>query len=115
VGDQALLLMAGLLRALIRPYDSAARWGGDEFLVLVMGCDDATLTALGTRICAAIAKFDGLTDHAGNLIGFSVSIGGVLVGDENLEGMIFKADQALYAAKAAGRGCLRLYTPNPGP
>lgn len=113
VGDQALLLMAELLRALIRPYDSAARWGGDEFLVLVMDCDRATLTALGTRICAAIAKSHGLSDHAGKLIGFSVSIGGVLVGDEDVEGMIFKADQALYAAKAAGRGCLRLCTVTP--
>jgi diguanylate cyclase (GGDEF)-like protein len=115
VGDQALLMMAELLRSLIRPYDSAARWGGDEFLVLVMDCDGATLTVLGERICAAIAKSHGLSDHAGKLIGLSASIGGVLVGDDDVEGMIIKADQALYAAKAAGRGCLRLYTPRTEP
>ena len=111
VGDQALVLMAELLRSLIRPYDSAARWGGDEFLVLVMDCDGATLTALGERICAAIAKSDGLTDHGGKLVRFGVSIGAVLVDGEDVQGMVFKADQALYAAKAAGRGCVRLFTP----
>jgi diguanylate cyclase (GGDEF)-like protein len=113
VGDQALVLMTELLRSLIRPYDSAARWGGDEFLVLVMDCDNDALTALGERICAAIAKFDGLTDHTGNLVRFGVSIGGVVVRDEDVQGMVFKADQALYAAKAAGRGCVRLFTPGP--
>jgi diguanylate cyclase (GGDEF)-like protein len=109
VGDRALVLMAELLRALIRPYDSAARWGGDEFLVLVMDCDEAILTALGERICAAIAKCDGLKDHAGKLVNFSVSIGGVLVDGEDVQAMVFKADQALYAAKTAGRGCVRLF------
>jgi diguanylate cyclase (GGDEF)-like protein len=115
VGDRALELMAELLRALIRPYDSAARWGGDEFLVLVMDCDEPILTALGERICAAIAKCEGLSDHAGKLVRFSVSIGGILVEGEDVQAMVFKADQALYAAKAAGRGCVRLFTPDPVP
>jgi diguanylate cyclase (GGDEF)-like protein len=113
VGDQALMLMAELLRSLIRPYDSAARWGGDEFLVLVTDCDGDALMALGERVCAAIAKSDGLTDHAGKLVRFGVSIGGVLVGDEDVQRMVFKADQALYAAKAAGRGCVRLCPQDP--
>jgi diguanylate cyclase (GGDEF)-like protein len=114
VGDRALVLMAELLRALIRPYDSAARWGGDEFLVLVMDCDEAILTALGERICAAIAQCDGLSDHAGKLVNFSVSIGGVLVDGEDVQAMVFKADQALYAAKTAGRGCVRLFKQGTG-
>lgn len=115
VGDRALVLMAELLRALIRPYDSAARWGGDEFLVLVIDCDEPILMALGERICAAIAQCNGLNDHAGKLLSFSVSIGGILVGGEDVQAMVFKADQALYAAKAAGRGCVRLFTPGPAP
>ena len=109
VGDQALILLAELIRTVIRPYDSAARWGGDEFLILVLGCDGATLQGLGERICTLIAETRRLTDHEGKPICLSVSIGGVLVSGDDVEGMISKADRALYAAKDAGRNCLRIF------
>ena len=110
VGDQALVLLAELIRTVIRPYDSAARWGGDEFLVLVANCDGATLRGLGERICALIGASRRLNAADGKPIRVGVSIGGVLVGSEDVEGMISRADQALYAAKDAGRNCFRLFT-----
>lgn len=114
VGDQALILLAELISTMIRPYDSAARWGGDEFLILAVDCDAATLKGLGERICTVIAETRRLTDHEGKAICLSVSIGGVLASNEDIEGMISKADQGLYAAKDAGRNCLRLFSPNAG-
>jgi diguanylate cyclase (GGDEF)-like protein len=113
VGDRALVLMAQLLRSVIRPYDSVARWGGDEFLVLVADCDSATLTMLGERICATIAKSRSLTDHAGNPVSVSVSIGGVLGANEDVQNMVFKADKSLYAAKTAGRGRVHIFASEP--
>jgi diguanylate cyclase (GGDEF)-like protein len=113
VGDQALVLVATLIRTVIRPYDSAARWGGDEFLILVMDCDATTLKQLGERICVVVAQTNGLTDAAGQPIRMSASIGGALVGDEDIESALFKTDQALYAAKDAGRNCLRLFASPP--
>ena len=111
VGDQALTLLAELIRTMTRPYDSAARWGGDEFLILVPNCDAVTLQRLGERICTIVALNRRLTDHAGNPISLSVSIGGALVSGDDVEGMISKADQGLYAAKHAGRNCFRLFNP----
>jgi diguanylate cyclase (GGDEF)-like protein len=108
VGDQALVLIAELIRSTIRPYDSAARWGGDEFLVLVQGCDAGTLERLGERLCAAVADTGLLLDGAGQSIALSLSIGGALADGEAIESVLSRADQALYAAKAAGRNCLRL-------
>ena len=108
VGDQALLLIAELMRAIIRPYDSAARWGGDEFLILLLDCDEATLTRLGERICTAVSETRRLSDLQNNPIRLSLSIGGTLVGLEDVESALVKADKALYAAKDAGRNGLRL-------
>lgn len=113
VGDQALVLVASLIRTVIRPYDSAARWGGDEFLILVMDCDAATLKQLGERICVVLAQTHRLTDAAGQPIRMSASIGGALVGDEDIESALLKTDRALYAAKDAGRNCLRLFVSPP--
>ena len=110
VGDQALVLLAELIGAVIRPYDSAARWGGDEFLILAANCDSATLQGLGERICALIGETRRLSEHAGKPIRLSVSIGGVLVNGDDVEGMVSRADQALYAAKDAGRNCFRLFS-----
>lgn len=109
VGDQALILIAELIHSIIRPYDSAARWGGDEFLILAVDCDAATLTRLGQRICTTVAETRRLTDHEDQPIRLTLSIGGALVGSEDAEVALSKADQALYAAKDAGRNCLRLF------
>ncbi|MES2879898.1 MAG: diguanylate cyclase [Pseudomonadota bacterium] len=108
-GDQALRLIAELIRAIIRPYDSAARWGGDEFLVLAMDCDEITLTRLGERIGAAVRETRHLSDQEGQPIALTLSIGATLVGLEDIERALAQADQAMYAAKDAGRNCLRLY------
>lgn len=108
-GDETLKSVADLIRSMIRIYDSAARWGGDEFLILVHGCDEAVLTGLGERIRRAVAEQRGLeTDGAAMPV--TVSVGGYLAGaGEGMESVLQKADQALYAAKAAGRDCFRLW------
>lgn len=109
MGDQALVTIAELIRSIIRPYDSAARWGGDEFLVLVHKCDAVSLAALGERIRAAVATSLQPVAADGRSLSLSVSIGGIVSrGDEGLERVLQRADRALYAAKEAGRDCLRM-------
>ncbi len=109
VGDQALLEVANQIRALIRPYDCAARWGGDEFLVLLQGANEAILMALGERIRSAVADAS-IPDITGGAVHLSVSLGGTLSGGgEARESLLQNADIALYAAKAAGRNCLRFH------
>lgn len=114
-GDKALVEIAGLIQAIIRPYDSAARWGGDEFLILIQDCDQDVLVTLGERIRTAISGQSGLSAPDGHPIPLSVSIGCNLAEtDGDLESLLQGADHALYAAKQAGRNCLRLHAPHTG-
>lgn len=108
VGDQALKVMAEIIRETLRPYDVASRWGGDEFLVLVQPADAETLHHIGTRLCHQITENRQVTTIDGDTIILSASIGGHLSRkNEPLDSLLQHADQALYAAKAAGRNCFR--------
>ena len=112
VGDEALKLVARTLQGLIRPYDVAARWGGDEFVVLMQTATPETLNTLGERIVQAVAEATGLHDAQGHPLRLSISVGGYLSQQgEGLDQLLQNADQALYAAKAAGRGCYRSRPP----
>ena len=102
--------MASLIRAVVRPYDSVARWGGDEYLVLAQAGDAADLEGLGERVRAAVADGCRLQGADGAPLRLTLSIGGYLArGGEDMEIMLQRADQALYAAKSAGRNCFRAW------
>jgi len=102
-GDEALAAVGRLLTASIRPYDCAARWGGDEFLVLLSPCDLDTLSSLSERIRSGVERSIELPGDNG----LTVSIGACLAypGD-SLVTILHRADQALYKAKAEGRNRL---------
>lgn len=104
-GDEALLAVGRLINAGIRPYDCAARWGGDEFLILLAPCDYDTLARLGERIRNSIETGIQLADETS----ITVSIGACLAGHgDAMERILQRADKALYAAKAEGRNRLRI-------
>lgn len=104
LGDDALKTVANLINSTIRPYDVAARWGGDEFLVLLQTADWPTLNALGERIRSAVTHHQRLANKAGQHVSLSVSIGGHIAYEgEPLESILQHADQALYVAKTGGR------------
>ena len=109
-GDEALMAVAELIRSLLRPYDSVARWGGDEYLVLTQASDANDLNSLGERIRSAIAATCHIESEAGARISLSVSVGAYFADSgEDMESMLQCADKALYEAKAAGRNCFRAY------
>ncbi len=100
-GDQALHLTARLIREHIRPYDSAARWGGDEFLILLQNCDQTLLDQLGERLRVTV---EHTRQENALLPPLTLSVGSCLAQPEQtLEQILACADQALYRAKAAGR------------
>lgn len=111
VGDQAILAVANLIRTTIRPYDSAARWGGDEFLILLAQADASSLQGLGERILQKVRETCQVGDEASGEAQLSISVGGYLYQPgEDFVSLLQKADKALYAAKNAGRNQLCLYS-----
>lgn len=102
-GDQALRAMATVLHAHTHPQDLCARFGGEEFCLLLDGLDEAASTLRLEQLRAAIAAQDvALGEHA---LRMTVSIGAchLQAGAGNLHELLCEADRQLYLAKAAGR------------
>ncbi len=106
-GDAALKTLAEIMRAGMRRYDWAGRWGGDEFLLVLPGAerDEAKTVAERLRLRFKQGKVQ-LADQ--NEIELKVSLGVASQGQtdgqqDSVENLIARADQALYQAKEGGR------------
>ena len=103
IGDRALEATADAIRTHLRLYDYAARWGGDEFLVLVKAPDEDVLHQLGQRLCYVLSHTELPLENAS--VGLSASIGGCFVRQgSSLNTVLAAGDKALYQAKSSGRG-----------
>ena len=100
-GDMALCHLAHLLKRLLRQTDVIARWGGEEFCLMLANLkpDAAIRTVERIRETIAAASFD----FDGQEIQFTVSIGLTINLGDSLEMMISEADELLYQAKENGR------------
>ena len=111
-GDEALRQVAQRLGGIVRQADTLARIGGDEFVLLICDLDDsaeAAACAVATKCIAAMAAPFPLRGE-NRVLG--VSIGAVLSQGEDMpEALLLAADQAMYQAKDAGRGCYVLGRP----
>ena len=104
-GDFVLESVGRILREQLRTEDCAARIGGDEFVVIVVGrSDPKTLQAIADRIIARVSEpmeFNGQPCHVSSSIGIVRSTDQV---SPSATQLLATADRALYAAKHAGRG-----------
>jgi diguanylate cyclase (GGDEF)-like protein len=102
VGDQVLIAIAKTAATLMRPGDTLARVGGEEFLVLLENASPASAWHIAQRLRIALAGCEVLA--AGATISFTVSIGLAAVGPrDTLRSVYNRADEALYRAKRGGR------------
>jgi diguanylate cyclase (GGDEF)-like protein len=99
-GDQALVVFARVLTETMREEDLLCRWGGEEFTVVLpdVDLDEAIATTERVREALALALLRGTTPRFTASFGVAHS-----AGDGDLEDLVRRADQALYAAKEAGR------------
>jgi diguanylate cyclase (GGDEF)-like protein len=101
-GDAVLRLVARWLGAAVRPQDLVARYGGDEFAVLLPDCTLEQATEIGERIRDLVVRQRG--DAPAGLPPVSLSIGAALHQHANtIEELMAAADAALYEAKRSGR------------
>ncbi len=104
-GDEALRWFAAAVGAAIRIYDHAGRYGGEEFLLVLTEIESG---GAAERLASLHASISNLHIHTREAeFGITCSLGATVFDpsarDESAEALLTAADQALYAAKAAGR------------
>ena len=101
-GDKVLQAVAAKLKSALRSYDTIGRYGGEEFLVISPGCDQAAIVRRAEHLRAAVASEPVVTPEGS--ISVSLSLGAAVSnGDTPQDQFLKAADEALYRAKRAGR------------
>jgi diguanylate cyclase (GGDEF)-like protein/PAS domain S-box-containing protein len=100
-GDQLLRTVAERLNETVRATDTVARFGGDEFAVLLDGADEALAVGVARRALAVLAEPSAV---AGRELQVAASIGIAVHREGGGDDLVRDADVAMYAAKDAGRG-----------
>jgi diguanylate cyclase (GGDEF)-like protein len=114
VGDQVLREVAKYVLGSVRPYDSAFRYGGEEFLLAMQSTGLAEAQEVAERLRQGIAEL-AIDVGMGLPLSITVSFGlASLDPHEFAETSVGRADLALYAAKSAGRNCMRVWDPAMG-
>ncbi len=110
IGDECLKAVANVIEStLTRPSDSAARFGGEEFVVILPETDAEGALHVAENIREAVQCHGVLVDQA--ILKVTVSIGAAAMipdKDKPPQEIIAIADQSLYLAKSAGRNCTRV-------
>lgn len=117
-GDRLLVAAAARIQSCVRQEDTVARFGGDEFVVLIeaLGCDEVSAATHAETVAEKIrAAFESPFDVSAGGRGFrtTCSIGVALFKGQELsiDELLKQADVALYQAKGAGRNMARFFSP----
>lgn len=112
VGDEVLREAARRMKVTMRCYDSLGRYGGEEFLVVLPGCDEVGAWMMGERVRRSVSDDAFAVGKA--MLPITCSIGcvtQVVGGNYDCDSLIRMADDALYGAKHAGRNRIEVAQP----
>lgn len=101
VGDQVLVKVAHILRETIRETDIAARYGGDEFVLVLDEVDADTAQGIGQRLQHQIEQWAAEQGHD---LGVSIGIGEVPTHGSDILALLHQVDQTMYRSKHAAEG-----------
>ncbi|HTO49672.1 MAG TPA: GGDEF domain-containing protein [Burkholderiales bacterium] len=115
VGDQVLVQVARVLKAALRPTDVLCRYGGEEFCILLPGVDALRAAVVSERIRFRVEAQagPGIRSIPGLRVTSSFGLSSMEFGAPSLKSLMEEADQALYAAKQAGRNKVVRYDEMP--
>jgi diguanylate cyclase (GGDEF)-like protein len=103
VGDAALMAIADSFRAVLRPYDLCARFGGDEFLVVLPETTQEEAVSVAERIKDALKAHPVEAPGGGFRVTTSIGAASLRDDDKRIGELIERADEAMYEAKRDGR------------
>jgi diguanylate cyclase (GGDEF)-like protein len=110
-GDEVLAVAAKRVSEVLRPSDTAARHGGDEFAILIEDIvDEAAALTVATRLADAL-RLPMPIGHAEVRIAASIGVAIGIAGRESTDDLLRNADVAMYAAKASSRGGAEIFRP----
>ncbi len=103
-GDVVLCQVASALQSSVRANDSVARMGGDEFVILLRGCDEQQAVAVAQKVVDVVSAREFVVDERLFRIGASVGVRTFNGGADSTDVFLHDADSACYQAKRRGRG-----------
>lgn len=113
-GDAVIRRVGELIAQTLRETDKVARFGGEEFVVLLREVSEHDAHELAERIRLIIAESVIPYDDKELSVTVSVGCAAITSHDRDVEELIERTDRALYAAKASGRNCIRIAPPQSG-
>jgi two-component system cell cycle response regulator len=106
-GDAVLKELGRRVRSQLRNYDGLGRYGGEEFLLVLPGCDLTVTLSRAEEIRRSIANLPFVSERGRSLV--TVSMGVTVAQNASLktyQALLHDADVALYCAKNRGRNCI---------
>jgi diguanylate cyclase (GGDEF)-like protein len=108
VGDSILKAVSETLLTMTRNIDLCARYGGDEFVVLLTNAGKTQAAAAGERIRDAVSRLHHFSEHSD--ISVTISVGAAeLEHDMTSESLLKYADEAMYISKSTGKNKVTVY------
>ena len=102
-GDVVMKFLATILKEEVRAFDLVARYGGDEFIIMLVNANQGQAYSIAERIRSAVAKTPVTVDSRTLNIHLSGGISSFDAKDPELKVILKRADDALYRAKRQGR------------
>ena len=108
-GDRVLQDTVTLIRGIIRPADIFGRYGGEEFVIGLVECEESEALRIAERMRLKIALASFTQDQISDSVTVSIGLAMLTPQIERIETLIANADRALYQAKGAGRNQVQVY------